>query len=378
MALFENTTSVSASMVRTSLLYQALTLATVVAKASYEVGADGRARLLAEQLPINEDDVETPFGSIDGDVVPVKDCCDLAVMGNACAAGGRATPTMEVVLSLGHWERRLAVFGDRKWKWEGNLLRPSEPQPFVEMPLTNHRAYGGLSTTGEVETGFDDNPEGLGFIYREQDAAGVPLPNLEESDQLIRRWNDRPMPAGLSPLSRQSTMRLARGVHADLEAGVTQVLPAMFSFGHPRMRVPKYPAGKQLRVHGMRPEGDWIFIVPELRPVLDVQLGERQQLIKLEADTLCAFPSFNRFFVLARAAFVYQFVPRRKRLAVLRWAEPGETVGAAPPSLAQREAAGDISLLRPEATDSPIPFELLRELYPLRQIVEQLPVILSG
>jgi hypothetical protein len=378
MALFENTTAVSASMVRTSLLYQGLTLTTVVAKASYDVDADGRARLLPEQLPINEGDVETPFGAIDGDVVPIKELCDIAVMGNAYAPQGPATSRMEVVLSLPGWERRLAIFGDRKWEVEGGLLRPSKPQSFVEMPLTYDRAYGGLSTTGEVETGFDDNPLGRGFVYREQDAAGVPLPNLEELDQLIQRWNDRPMPAGLAPLSRQSTIRLARGAHADLEAGVTQVLPAMFSFGHPRMRLPEFPVGKQLRVRGMRREGDWTFIVPELRPVLDMQLGDRRELLELKADTLCAFPSFNRFFVLSRVAFVYQFVPRRKRLAVLRWAEPGETLGAPPPSLAQREAAGDSSLLRPEATDSPIPFELLRELYPLRTIVEQLPVLMSG
>src|SRR5690348_6024581 len=104
MALFENTTSISASMVRTGLLYQGLTLATVVAKASYEVDADGTARLLPEQLPTNEGDVETPFGAVDGDVVPVKDLCDIAVMGNAYAPGGRPTPMMEVSVSLGQWQ----------------------------------------------------------------------------------------------------------------------------------------------------------------------------------------------------------------------------------------------------------------------------------
>jgi Uncharacterized protein conserved in bacteria (DUF2169) len=378
MALFENATSLSASMARTSLPYSDLTLAIVVAKASCEVGRGGIARLLPEQLPTNEGDVETPFGTIDGDVVPVKDRCDLAVMGNAYAPEGRPTSRMEVGLSLGTWRRRVTVFGDRVWEGRGERLRPSAPQPFVEMPLTYDRSFGGLSITGEVETGCDDNPQGRGFIYREQDAPGVPLPNLEESDQLIHRWNDRPMPAGLAPLPRQSVMRLARGTHVDLEAGVTQILPAMFSFGHPRMRLPDYPVGQRLLVQGMRPEGDWSFVVPDFRAVLDVRLGESEDQLELKPDTLCMFPSYGRFFVLARASFVYQFVPRRVRTVRLRWAEPGETRTAVALSLAQREAAGDTSLMQPEAKDSPIPFDLMRELYPLRNIVEGLPVFLSG
>jgi hypothetical protein len=378
MALFENATPLSATMARTSLPYRDLTLAIVVAKASYEVGPSGMAHLLREQLPINDADVDTPFGTIDGDVVPVKDRFDLAVMGSACAPWGRPTSQMEVSLSLGTWRRRLTVFGDRVWEKRGEHLRPSAPQRFVEMPLTYDRSFGGLSSAGEMETGYDDNPQGRGFVYREQDVAGVSLPNLEESDQLIHRWNDRPLPAGLAPLPRQSVMRLARGAHVDLESGVTQILPEMFSFGHPRMRLPEYPVAQQLLVQGMRPDGDWRFIVPDLRVVLEVRLGEREGSLELKPDTLCAFPSYGRFIVLARASFLYEFVPRRVRTVRLRWAEPGEVRPPVALSLTQREAANDTALIQPGTSDSPIPFELMRELYPLRSIVERFPVFLSS
>jgi hypothetical protein len=370
---FDNQTALPAVISRAALPYRDLTLVTVVLKASYEVAADGSAQLVAEQLPVNEADAVTPLGGIDADVTPIKDGIDLALMGHAHAPDGRATPRMDVSLSLGDVQRSIAVFGARVWESSASGLRPSAPQPFVTMPLTYAHAFGGLCSAGELEAAYDANPEGKGFIHLEKDARGSLLPNLEESDQLIKRWDDHPLPAGFAPLPRQSTLRLARGADVDLEAGVTQVKPALFSWCHPRMRLAQYPAAQWLHVRGMCPEGDWRVRVPELYGTVTVRLGECTQQLALRPDSLCAFPGYSRLFVLARVAFLYQFTARQLRSVTLNLAAPPDL--APPPSIAQRVAAGDASWLQPEARESPIPFELLRELYPLRTIVEQLPLV---
>ena len=41
-------------------------------------------------------------------------------------------------------------------------------------------------------------------VLLSSDVRDTPLPNIEEADQLIGAWTDRPLPAGLAPMPRQS------------------------------------------------------------------------------------------------------------------------------------------------------------------------------
>lgn len=82
---FVNDSGFPATIARAQLLYRDLMLATVVMKASFEVNEDGLVTPVAPeaQLPVSEADVETPLGTIDGDVVPIKPACDVALLGHA-------------------------------------------------------------------------------------------------------------------------------------------------------------------------------------------------------------------------------------------------------------------------------------------------------
>lgn len=86
-------------------------------------------------------------------------------------------------------DKRVAVWGDRFWKGSS----PTEAVGFSEMPLDWAHAFGG--------EGYEANPEGLGAVALET-AHGpvVPLPNVEDPDELITSPKDRRRPAGYGAL----------------------------------------------------------------------------------------------------------------------------------------------------------------------------------
>src|SRR4051794_38263794 len=111
-----NTTPFPADIARATLPYRDLMLATVVAKCGFEVSPDGEVSAVADQAVVQEEDLPTPYGTLDGDIVPIKLGCDFAVMGCARALPpGRAATKLDVRLRVGDLMRDWSVFGDRRW-----------------------------------------------------------------------------------------------------------------------------------------------------------------------------------------------------------------------------------------------------------------------
>lgn len=97
--------------------------------------------------------------------------------------GGEAT-ACSVRVCLGSIDKTLYVVGDRHWHHGA----PSPPKPFVEMPITWERAYGGPE--------FQPNPRGIGAPARGS-PDGRPLPNVEDPRHLLMSPRDRvELPAG--------------------------------------------------------------------------------------------------------------------------------------------------------------------------------------
>src|SRR5688500_13774168 len=97
---FVNETPFVASIYRTQLHYRDIMIATVIAKASFEVSSDGTVLPVADQLPINDRDTEAPLGLLPCDIVPIKLGCDFAVYG-AAMSGGPLTAALDVVVRVG-------------------------------------------------------------------------------------------------------------------------------------------------------------------------------------------------------------------------------------------------------------------------------------
>jgi hypothetical protein len=90
----------------------------------------------------------------------------------------------------------------------------SPPRPFVTMPLTYERAFGGVdrrSADAAEHRLHPSNPVGTGFATRAAHAEELALPNVEDPGQLIDSWKDRPHPAGFGAIASHWSPRIGYG-----------------------------------------------------------------------------------------------------------------------------------------------------------------------
>lgn len=122
---------------------------------------------------------------------------EVLIGGDACAAGGTPSTATSVRVQIGSVDKRLYVVGDRQWEANG----PGKPTPFLQMPITWDRAFGG--------EGFARNPLGKGAQAIEVDGRRVhPLPNVEDPRRLVKSPGDKPEPVGFGPLDATWPQRM--------------------------------------------------------------------------------------------------------------------------------------------------------------------------
>jgi hypothetical protein len=195
----------------------------------------------------------TPLSPVEGD--PPRDRLGVPLWaGVSVTASGhvggpaRAPFVSPAFFRVGAAERRVIVFGDRRWeRGPGRELVPSAPAPFDRMDLRFERAFGGgydlppglLPGTDLPHPGlrvaYPLNEGGVGFYPSEQAAAGSPLPNVERPDQLLRKWNDAPEPAGFAPCPDLLAWRMRDEQAAAAQRGASLEAPAAFFPGVLRM-----------------------------------------------------------------------------------------------------------------------------------------------
>jgi hypothetical protein len=146
----------------------------------------------------------------DGQSSYTKPATDIHVYGDAWAPDAKPVTDMIVSIRVGSYGVDLRVIGDRIWERATLGARPSDPAPFVKMPLVWERAYGGVAKGSTVQRpAFESrNPIGCGFENDRQDAIGQPVPNIEDPRQPLGRITDRPSPVGVGPTGRHWQPRL--------------------------------------------------------------------------------------------------------------------------------------------------------------------------
>jgi hypothetical protein len=201
----------------------------IVVENVYEVHADALAR--SEEPP-----PRGPSGPPDTSRVVLWREVSVTAAGTAYGPS-RPPHVCPVSLTVGEEIARLIVFGPRWFRRGfGGDLEPSKPEPFEGVALSWERAFGGgylvppglAPGSGLPHPGMDVryplNPSGIGFYEDKQAAADKPLPDIERPDQLIRRWDDRPTPAGFSPCPELNGLRFPvryNGRGRDLAKGST-------------------------------------------------------------------------------------------------------------------------------------------------------------
>lgn len=284
-------------------------------KATYAI-REGRLELVAEApWPIHLSPFETPYGTFPGEVAPRKPKTDVLVLGRAKAPGGEAVRQMTVSVSVGSFRHTLAIFGDRRWERSGTGLRLTEPLPFREMPIVWANAFGGKLTTPVGDMPNTDNPVGKGFFLDEREGDGVPLPNVEDPNALIRSPKDIPRPVGWAPYPLAGGVRMEklRGPDgAPLPYDVVE--PWVMGWAHPDLMIETPAAGTKIEVLGLTSDGPISTSVPAFPARVTLVNGEEKRGLAPRLDTLIVQAEERRLVVRWRAAATFEMRPREVRL----------------------------------------------------------------
>jgi hypothetical protein len=203
-----------------------------------------------------------------------KSGTDVAMLGSAYAPGGRPTTMVGVELSVCPISKRVIVFGDRQWARHLGVPSISRPKPFVKMPLSFERAFGGVDTTHQDSSKHaweQRNPIGAGFRkYKPID--GLALPNIEDPSNLISSPKDYPTPQGFGFIGRDwQPRRSFVGTYDDAwRKEQCPLLPIDFDYryfqaAHPDLVTKSHLNGDEpVRITGAVPEGVLTFDLPGL------------------------------------------------------------------------------------------------------------------
>jgi hypothetical protein len=230
-------------------------------------------------------------------------------------------------LNVGETKRSLDVYGDRFWVGSGAGAVLSAPEPFLEMPLTYSRAFGGtvdieIDVDSPIEAGHPANPEGVGFDPRPiadgLDAelncpAGFPrfpgeraVPNIEAAHSPLRHWSDTPEPELWSAVPLSSSIHNERCFRVEGQGpnarAVTQ--PGALHRAHPDWVLPRAPEpGTTIQLTNLTRGGMVELRIPRLEVHFDYVLGTRTGSRPLAPRALVLLPEEQRLTLLYGLAF---------------------------------------------------------------------------
>ncbi|MDA7746354.1 DUF2169 domain-containing protein [Psychromonas sp.] len=239
-----------------------------------------------------------------------KPSTDILIQGNACALDQQLVSQLDVNLQIGAISKSIRVFGDRHW----NNQRISDALPFQEMPLVYERAFGGTHYVSEQEILVEErNPVGCGFAGKRKGAEmnGISLPNLEDINNLISHFSDKPIPACFAPCSSNWVPRVQWSGTYDGHWQTTRApyLPDDFdkrflNAAHPDLIYPGYLLGGEfVMVQGMHPSGEIKFNVPQVKLNCDLTLKNTIVPIDFNLETLTILPNQKQISMVWLASF---------------------------------------------------------------------------
>lgn len=262
----------------------------VAVKATFEI-RDGVCVLADEQEPVclADEYVGEPGQSsllYENELVFKKPGTDVLVNGHAYAPGGRPTTSVDVGIRVGPVQKTLRVVGDRVWKNSVIGLSASRPEPFVRMPIRYERAFGGVDVSDDnpkKQGGEERNPIGTGFGLSTGALKGAPLPNVEDPNDPVRDWDDRPSPVGLGAVAKHWLPRRSyAGTYDETwERERLPLYPLDFDYrffqSAPADQVarPHLRGGESVECVHLTPEGRLVFALPRVFLGFRTLLGGR-------------------------------------------------------------------------------------------------------
>jgi hypothetical protein len=292
----------------------------VAVKATFDIKPDGSTEVAQDQPPVlrvPEYHGEPGKSSIryEADLVLTKKTSDIIVVGQAHAPHEQAVTELDVGFRVGTLQKVLRVLGERQWGMHG----PTKPAPFTKMPLVYERAFGGVDTkSGRPEQDWDwRNPVGCGFAVKKMHLEGVPVPNVEYREHLIRSWDDRPAPASFGAICSHWQPRASfAGTYDERWMKSRQpLLPEdfderFFQCAPADQQTQQFlTGGEPVTLLNLSPEGNLRFALPKLYLGFETRFydgsGETHKLRKLHSVIL--EPDFPRVSLVWHSALPCHF-----------------------------------------------------------------------
>jgi len=297
-------------------------LLVVVVKGTFRIPSRSgeTLRLHEEQAPLVMSDVF--FGEpglsaprYEVDFAPRKHRCDVLLNATAYAPEGRPATRVTVGARIGAWSKSFDVVGDRVWEAGLGGIGASVTTPFVQMPISYDRAFGGTDSKSEDpadHAAYMLNPVGRGFHKRLKSewVDGSPLPNTEETGNAVT-WvegNYRPMSFGAIGRHWEPRYKYAGTYDQQWFDRVFPFLPDDFDEQYYQaapldQQLPK-PVGEQLvTLVNLTPDGQRQFVLPHFEAPIHIfpKKGEREDFTA-QCDTILIEPDAERVTMTWRTA----------------------------------------------------------------------------
>jgi hypothetical protein len=312
----------------------------LVVKSAFDLARDGTAKGTPHpsetpaKIRLADEFIGEPargYPLADSDLVLHKPRVDVLIHGAvAYAPKGRATTSLFVEMHVGfpggpasdvaahdrqqaQLIKSLRVTGDRVWMDDA----PSEPLPFVSMPLGWERAYGGTTDSrgpkgrdGKLEID-ERNPFGIGWSGARSQNPEIltELPNLEDPEAPMLRRDSACAPTSFSMLARawQPRRKLAGTYDHDWKQRRWPLAPRDYDLAFNQsapadQQLERCVGGEPVRLVNLTPEGEWLFRIPQLDLPVHLLFEDRLDRAELSIDTVEIEPEARRVTLTQRLA----------------------------------------------------------------------------
>jgi len=285
----------------------------IIIRATFDLGST--LTLAKEQLPPQEEMIYwgDPLNSsikYAGNYHTPKLSTDVVLIGHGWAPDGNDVEQFDVSLSVAEKHKVLRLFGNRYWQ-NGAI---TTPEPFQSIPIVYELAYGGShiieGENGEILVD-ERNPIGLGFRGKrsESELNGLPLPNIEDPDQLLVNVGDESAPVGFGYISPAWIPRKTyAGTYDDAWQKTRAPYlpedynPRFMNSAHPDFIFDRYLlGGEDVFLHNLHQQGPLNFKLPQYSLICEVMFQTRIEQPPVNLETVLIEPDDNRVSLVWRA-----------------------------------------------------------------------------
>jgi hypothetical protein len=245
----------------------------------------------------------------ESDLIHSKPGTDIILHGHAYVPTGNPANQINVGFQVGSITKNLRVSGDRFWTKGIFGMRMTSPQPFVKMPITYERAFGGWDRKSKKTKKHAWEPRnhiGTGFAVEAKHLEGEKLPNVEYPNDLISSWKQRPSPAGFGPVPGhwQPRLKFAGTYDKKWEKERLPLLPDDFDARYNQcaptdQQVAGYlHGGEWVALQNLTPQGLLKFQLPMVSLNLETHFTRESTTHTAELHTVIIEPDLSRLIMV--------------------------------------------------------------------------------